>query len=81
MERAGRHIRDRQFSEGTRSICMAMAQLSGKAITVGGGGETAAALEKFGFTNKMSHVSTGGGAFLEFMEGKDLPGIAVLNSK
>ncbi|MFH1230988.1 MAG: phosphoglycerate kinase [Planctomycetota bacterium] len=68
-----------KFFEGTRSIASALASL--KATTIVGGGETTAAVEKAGFTSKMSHISTGGGAFLEFMEGKELPGIAALTNK
>lgn len=68
------------FINGTKNICKTISQLKG-AFTLIGGGDSAAAAVKFGYENKFSHISTGGGASLEYLEGKDLPGINTIENK
>jgi phosphoglycerate kinase len=67
------------FAEGTRALAEAVAD-SG-AFSIAGGGDTLAALDRFGITERVSYISTGGGAFLEFLEGKKLPAVAVLEER
>jgi phosphoglycerate kinase len=68
------------FAEGTKALCAIMARVAEQGGTVVvGGGDTAAAVEKFGLAEKMTHISTGGGASLEFLEGKPFETINILD--
>jgi phosphoglycerate kinase len=68
-----------QFSHGTRALALAIADSD--AFSIAGGGDTLAAIAKFGITDRISYISTGGGAFLEFLEGKELPAVAILEKR
>ena len=68
-----------QFGEGTRTLGLAIAESS--AFSIAGGGDTLAAVDKYNIADKVSYISTGGGAFLEFLEGKKLPAVAMLEEK
>lgn len=68
-----------QFADGTEDIARAIAESD--AFSIAGGGDTLAAVDKFGITDKVSYISTGGGAFLEYVEGKELPAVAVLEAR
>jgi phosphoglycerate kinase len=68
-----------QFGEGTRAIANAIAR--SRAFSIAGGGDTLAAIEKYGVEDGISYISTGGGAFLEFVEGKVLPAVAILEAR
>lgn len=68
-----------QFGEGTKALAEAIAESD--AFTIAGGGDTLAAIDKYGVGDKISYISTGGGAFLEFLEGKQLPAVAVLEQR
>jgi len=68
-----------QFGEGTKAIALAIAESS--AFSIAGGGDTLAAVDKYNISDKVSYISTGGGAFLEFLEGKKLPAVAMLEER
>ena len=68
-----------QFGEGTRALASAIAR--SRAFSLAGGGDTLAAIEKYGVEDSISYISTGGGAFLEFVEGKELPAVAILQQR
>ena len=68
-----------QFGNGTRAIAQAIA--NSNAFSIAGGGDTLAAIDKYGIADKVSYISTGGGAFLEFLEGKKLPAVEMLESR
>lgn len=68
-----------QFSAGTQAIAKAIAE--SEAFSIAGGGDTLAAIDKYGVAEQISYISTGGGAFLEFLEGKTLPAVEILQQR
>lgn len=68
-----------QFGKGTQAVARAAAETTGYTVT--GGGDSIAALEKYGYSDKINYISTAGGAFLEVLEGKTLPAIAALEAR
>ena len=83
MERPSRRVEIDPFGEGTFALAREAARLTnaGSLVTVAGGGDTVAALNAAGVTGDFTYVSTAGGAFLEWLEGKELPGVAALMGK
>ncbi|MEO7072077.1 MAG: phosphoglycerate kinase, partial [Rhodanobacter sp.] len=67
------------FGKGTQTVAQAIARSS--AFSIAGGGDTLAAVDKYGIADDVSYISTGGGAFLEFLEGKELPAVAALKAR